>query len=505
MNQNRAPTKSVHSPPRRWRTIAVALAFVPLGAHIARAQSAPPATHAPDATPALSVRLDAAVASVRVAGAHLSVVVLDAATGNVLYDHNAAEELNPASNAKLVTAAAALSLLGADRTYTTTLHGTLAGRTVRGGIVLRGGGDPSLRTGDLFEMARQLSGRGVDRIEGGVIVDDRAFGTEHLPPAFEQQPHESAPFRASVSAASVDENDLTLHVAAGASEGAAALVTLDPPGYAELSASVTTRAAGRADIVFDTTPGPSGREAAHVSGSFPLHADAATYRRRIDNPSLATGYALRAALEAAGIRVAGPVRVDPSAAARPTLASHESAPLSALLYELGKDSNNFYAEMTLLAIGASDHPPAVTFAHASDLVRAWVRSVGIDDTGMRLRNGSGLFDANRISPRQIAEVLRATWRDPAIRDEYIAQLAVAGDDGTLEHRIQVTGADRWVRAKTGTLDDVIALSGYVLSPDPGRTLVFSCITNGIHGHQAEARRLADRIARELVSEQQRTL
>jgi D-alanyl-D-alanine carboxypeptidase/D-alanyl-D-alanine-endopeptidase (penicillin-binding protein 4) len=103
----------------------------------------------------------------------------------------------------------------------------------------------------------------------------------------------------------------------------------------------------------------------------------------------------------------------------------------------------------------------------------------------------------------ITGVLRAAWRDPAIRDEYIAQLAVAGDDGTLEHRIDVAGADRWVRAKTGTLDDAIALSGYVLSREPGRTYVFSVLANGVRGNQSEARRLADRIARELVAEQMR--
>jgi D-alanyl-D-alanine carboxypeptidase/D-alanyl-D-alanine-endopeptidase (penicillin-binding protein 4) len=257
-------------------------------------------------------------------------------------------------------------------------------------------------------------------------------------------------------------------------------------------------------VVFDASTQNAGRERVRLDGAFPLHAEPATYRRRIENPSLAAGYATRAALEAAGIHVSGNVSVDPTAADRPALASHESAPLSALLYEVGKDSNNFYAEMTLLAIGAGDHPSETTFAHAVERERAWLHSVGVDDANVQLRNGSGLFDANRVSPTQLAEVLRAALRDPAIRDEYIAQLAVGGDDGTLERRIQVAGADRWVRAKTGTLDDVIALSGYVLSPDPGRTLVFSVLANGVRGHQAEARRMADRIATELVIEQQRS-
>ncbi len=508
MNQHRTLADPARRAPvtARRAALAIALAFARLAPAPARAQNSPaPASARPvDAMPPLATRLVALTSAARLgASAHVGLVVMDAASGTVLFDQHSSDALNPASNAKLVTAAAALALLGPDHTYLTRIAGRVEGHTVRGGIVLRGGGDPSLSTGDLFVMAHQIAARGIDRVDGGVLVDDRAFGSEHVPPAFEQQPREGAPFRTGVSAASVDGNLLALRVAPGAAEGAPAIVSLDPAGYADLTGTVTTEARGPASVGFDTSPATGGRELARVSGGFPLRAEPAVYRRRIDNPSLAAGYALRAALEAAGVHVHGAVRVDPVAADRPALVAHESAPLSTLLYEVGKDSNNFYAEMTLLAIGAGDRPPAVTFAHAIDRVRAWLHSVAIDDTGMVLRNGSGLYDANRVSPRQLAEVLRVMWRDPATRDEYIAHLAVPGDDGTLEHRIHVTGADRWVRAKTGTLDDVIALSGYVLSPDPGRTLVFSFLANGVRGHQSDARRLADRVAAELVTEQQR--
>jgi D-alanyl-D-alanine carboxypeptidase/D-alanyl-D-alanine-endopeptidase (penicillin-binding protein 4) len=465
--------------------------------------SNPPSSRAATNAPPIEDRLAATIRSAHLPHARIGVSVVDASSGRVVFERDAAESFNPASNTKLVTAAVALSVLGPDHRYTTALAGRVDGRNVRGGIVLRGGGDPSLRTTDLYALARQLAARGIDRVEGGVIVDDRAFGSEHLPPAFEQQPRENAPFRAAVSAASIDENAITLHVSPALTSGANAFVTLDPPGYADLEGTIQSVTGVRATVSFDARPIANGRERVHVGGQIPLDAAPGAYRRRLENPSVACGHALRAMLEAAGIRVSGEVRVDPNVDARPVLASHESAPLSALLYEVGKDSNNFYAEMTLLAIGAADHPPSVTFTHAAEREMQWLRDQGIDTSGVILRNGSGLFDSNRLSPRVLTGVLRAAWRAPAIRDEYVAQLAVAGDDGTLAHRIDVDGAERWVRAKTGTLDDAIALSGFVLSRDAGRTYVFSVLTNGVRGSQAEARRLADRIARELVSEQMR--
>ncbi|MEI8255900.1 MAG: D-alanyl-D-alanine carboxypeptidase, partial [Deltaproteobacteria bacterium] len=181
MNQNRLRTKPVRHRPlgiARGSVLALTLAVAPLASAPARAQSAPAATaSAPPAEPAyaLATRIAALVSAARLgASAHVGLVVVDAATGTVLFDHHAGDALNPASNAKLVTAAAALALLGPDHTYVTRIAGRADGRAIRGGIVLRGGGDPSLRTGDLFEMAHQIAARGIDRVEGGVLVDDRA-------------------------------------------------------------------------------------------------------------------------------------------------------------------------------------------------------------------------------------------------------------------------------------------------------------------------------------------
>jgi serine-type D-Ala-D-Ala carboxypeptidase/endopeptidase (penicillin-binding protein 4) len=482
---------------RQWIRAAALSVAITSGAHaIAQPAPTPPAVTLPN-------RLDALVNDARFRGWRIGVFVADASTGRALYEHDADLSLNPASNAKVLTAAVALSVLGPSRRFATTLHGDLRGVTLAGPLILRGQGDPSLRASDLFELAQQLAGRGVRRIDGDVVVDDGEFGVEHLPPAFDQRPRETAPFRAAVSALSVDENALTIEARPGATDGSPAQVFVSPVGYVEVDNALTT--GGDAPTVSITSSvGDGGRERLRISGTIPRASGAVTARRRIENPSLATGHVLRAMLAAAGIRVRGTVRVAPGSSNGITrLAEHQSAPLSSLLYEVGKDSNNFYAEMMLLAISAAsarDTPGPTTFARGVERVLRWAREHGVTTDGLTVRNGSGLYDANRLSARQLTQVMRACWRDPAIREEYLAQFAVSGDDGTLRTRLRLPGHPRVVRAKTGTLDDVIALSGFVTSPDPARVVTFSFVVNGVHGRAAEARQLADDVVTRLVED-----
>jgi D-alanyl-D-alanine carboxypeptidase/D-alanyl-D-alanine-endopeptidase (penicillin-binding protein 4) len=474
---------------RRRIGVALVCAALALTGHVG-AQS-------PAAAPPLATTLTPLINPADLPGARVSVVVMEAGSGRVLYERDPDAALNPASDTKLLTASTALAVLGPDRRFTTGLYGAQSGDVVTGALVLRGDGDPSLATGDLYALARELVESGVRRVDGDLVVDDTALGSEHLPPAFEQQPGESAPFRASVGAVSIDENVLTVRVRPGAI-GGPAIVSAEPRGFVEVEGAPVTSSGATASVDIEVTTLPDGRARARVSGTFPSSTRSAAYRRRLDHPSLAAGWAMRSALEDLGVRVTGTVRVGAAPRDLAALATHRSNALSALLYEVGKESNNFYAEMTLLAIGAEGATGPVTFQRGTERVLDWCRQAGVNTRGLVLRNGSGLYDANRVSARQLAQVLRANWRRPAVRDEFVAQLAVGGGDGTLRHRLHIAGAERMVRAKTGTLDDVIALSGYVLAPDPARTLVFSFLANGVRGRAPATRQLADQIVTALV-------
>ena len=134
----------------------------------------------PAAAPPLATTLTPLIAPAVPTGARVSVIVMEAGSGRVLYERDPDAALNPASDTKLLTASTALSVLGADRRFTTGLYGTASGGAVTGSLVLRGDGDPSLSTGDLYALARELVEAGVQRVDGDLVVDDSALGAEHL-------------------------------------------------------------------------------------------------------------------------------------------------------------------------------------------------------------------------------------------------------------------------------------------------------------------------------------
>ncbi len=321
-----------------------------------------------------------------------------------------------------------------------------------GPLVLRGHGDPSLTTADLWTLAEELREEGIKRVEGDLLVDQRFFDEQTTPPAFDQQPNEWATFRAPVSALAVNENTVTLSL--------------------ELA-------------------GSGQRLAAKVSGAVSGRSHLVRYTRRVEDPTLLGGYALRAVLEQVGITVSGDVK---AGAHRGTLlASHQSEPLSQLLYSLGKASDNFYAEMIFKSLGGEGHGRPARSADGAEIVTRWLDKIGANDPGVVIKNGSGLFDSNRVTAASTALLLRAAYRDPAIQPEFVAQLAIGGVDGTLHRRFPNERMRRAVRAKTGTLDDAIALSGYVLAP-PGRgPVAFSILINNIAGKVDPARHAADKL------------
>jgi D-alanyl-D-alanine carboxypeptidase/D-alanyl-D-alanine-endopeptidase (penicillin-binding protein 4) len=216
----------------------------------------------------------------------------------------------------------------------------------------------------------------------------------------------------------------------------------------------------------------------------------------VEDPRLLAGYALKSILERSGVEVKGEVKL--GTARGHTLAKHFSQPLSSLLYALGKQSDNFYAEMVFKTLGGEGKARPARAGDAAEVVTKFLDRIGASDAGVVIKNGSGLFDANRVTSWGTVQLLRWAWRDPAVQPEYLAQLSVGGVDGTLHKRFRQELTRRRVRAKTGTLDDVIALSGYLLRDGGKGPLAFSVYFNRVGGKQDGARHAADKLV-ELVA------
>jgi serine-type D-Ala-D-Ala carboxypeptidase/endopeptidase (penicillin-binding protein 4) len=453
----------------------------------------------------LKTQLDAALAAPALAKAKVGVYAIESDTGKPVYARNETVPLNAASNVKLVTSAAALSLLGPEYRWRTTLSTVVpagatsgAGAELPGDLVLRGGGDPTLSVEDLAAMVSDLVALGVRKVHGGLVVDDRFFDMATVAPAFEQK-NESTASRAPSSAASLNYNVVAVTLIPGATAGAPARVTLEPASpYFVVSGTVTTAADGPAAPAVETKDEGGARTRITVAGRVRLGSEPRTFYRRVVHPALFAGASLRQQLERRGIIVDKPTRV----AAAPTqgqriLSTHESPPLAVVVQDLNKRSNNFMAEQVVRTLGAEIVGRPGTWDKGLDAVGRFLATAGLARGSYQMTNGSGLYDSNRFSPLQLTTVLRATARDFRLSAEFLSSLAVAGTDGTIAHRMGGTLAERYVRGKTGTLAGVSCLSGFAGSP--GHVpLIFSVLINDVP-NAAEARRVQDRVAELLVA------
>lgn len=422
-------------------------------------------------------------------GEEIGIAVVDTQTGETLYGLRAQEPRNPASNQKLVTAAAALLRLGPDYRMLTGLYGRIDNGTIAE-LVLRGYGDPSLRMSDLVELAEQLADRGVRRVQS-VRVDGTYFDGQVLPPAFEQQPEEIAPFRAAVGAVSVERNAYELRVLPGPAVDAPASVRLDAPGYFKVESSMTTSAAGGPNVIAIDKDGGEQLNLL-LRGSVPQGILGVSYRRRVPSPLHFAGHAMVEALQRAGIRTGERVTVGAPSDVPPLLTSRYSPPVAELIRALGKMSDNFTAEMLLKVLGAERARPGTSARGASVLAEV-LKEAGAPEEGLALVNGSGLFEGNQLTPEQLAMLLTFMTKKTLVWPEYLSHLAVGGVDGTLARRYGQLAHAGSVRAKTGTLNDVISLSGYVLGDAANEVIAFSILMNGVRGKQGAARQLADQI------------
>jgi D-alanyl-D-alanine carboxypeptidase/D-alanyl-D-alanine-endopeptidase (penicillin-binding protein 4) len=451
----------------------------------------------------LVARIDALVAARPELGpARVGIAVDDVATGRALYRKDGDAPFNVASNVKVVTAAAALSVLGPEYRFKTSfLADTLdTSGTVTGNLYLRATGDPGLDAAALWQMVQELRLVGVKKVTGALVIDDAFFDGATMPPDYEQKPEDAA-FRAPVGAASVDYNAVTVWVQPGPAAGAPARVATWPAqDYVVVKSTVTTVASGRTALAATAKALPAGTEIT-VAGQ--IRADdlgGENLRKRIDHPTFYVAATVRALLAQAGIRVGKDFRVAAAPRSARALVTHVSDPVAVLVREMSKYSNNFMAETLLKTMGAEDGGAPGTWAKGVAAVTAWLAATaGLEKGSYRYENGSGLYDSNRFTPAQIVRVLRVAAMDFRYGPEYMSAMAIAGADGTLARRMVGGAAERYVRAKSGTLKSVSCLSGF--AGGAGRPLAFAVLANDVPETAAAiraVRSLEDQVAELLV-------
>jgi serine-type D-Ala-D-Ala carboxypeptidase/endopeptidase (penicillin-binding protein 4) len=433
-------------------------------------------------------KLEALSTWVKTRKGELGFALRDLGSGRELVADGGAKSLNPASNQKLVTAAVALSELGPEFKFHVGVLGKLDGG-VAARLVLRGDGDPTFSYAELRGFAERLVALGLKRVSGDILVDQSAFDDKYTPPAFEQQPAEWAAFRAPVSAVSLDRNSTTLHVFP-TRPGQLARVEFEPPGYVSVQGEVRTERGKKRDHVGLTLKPHGLMLGAQVSGGIPEGDTVVHITRRIENPEIYAGVVLKRTLLNLGVDVQGEAKRGGEDETT-ELVGRDSAKLAELVQQLGKASDNFYAETLFKALGAVKRGKPGTAENAALVEAEWLKSRQLADDGLRIGNGSGLYDANRVSARTLTRLLEVAYLDPVISRAFQDQLAVGGLDGTLRTRFYALRNRRSVHAKTGTLNKVTALSGYVFGPEQQTGVAFSIMVTGTTDHAGARQRMDD--------------
>lgn len=430
--------------------------------------------------------------------------------GRLLYGRNAERLFIPASNTKLVVSIVANALLGPGFGVTTSVYGTgpIAGGVLQGDLVLYGRGDPTFSkrcyaadttiagvcdadpAAKLRGLAQQLRNIGVRVVAGELVGDGSYFDAQLVHPAWENYDL-GWWYAAPVSGLGFNDNSVDFREVAGDSVGAAVQLTLTPDIGAftlENRADVSARGARRTFDIFRTATGLGYvATGSLVAGAPPRNESAA-----VMDPNRYVALAFRRELTAVGITVRGDTRstVDSFTyhAARTTapLAEVRSRPLRDWLYPILSPSQNWFAEMTLKQLGKR-FGAGGSWAEGRAVERRFlIDSVRIDSTAFSLQDASGLATNNFVSPHAFTQLL--AWARKHSDFTAIDQaLPRSGKPGTLRDRFAGTAAAGAVRAKTGSISGVNALSGYVTRSD-GTTLVFSVMAN--HHTLGSARMIA---------------
>lgn len=471
----------------------VALLFVaaPAWAQDAPASDAPQSLTDADRE-SLERKLDKVLNVGSVARSKVGVYAVDLDTGELLAAHREDETFNPASNMKLFTAATALDVLGPGKRFYTRLNGDLEGNTVRGGLYVSAVGDPELHFEDLVKWAIELRQKGVEKIDGDVVVDEGAFGSG-LPPAFDQK-NEDAAYRPAIGAFSISFNGVAVIVEPGA-VGGEARVRLDPPNDYVMVKNTARTLSGKSRRVYVSANSAGDQTVIEVSGEIGSSASPVISRKRIETPGLFAGAALVEALEQVGIEVTGQVTLGETPNDVETLVTHESSSVAHVVYLMNKYSNNFMAEMLFRHVGIVDD--SYTDAQSGAAFVETATELGVETSQMSVKNGSGLYDGNLVTPKQVVGLLVAMDRH-RWGAEFASSLAIAGTDGTLSRRLKDDATRETLRGKTGTLNEVTALSGYMRTRS-GRRVAYSIIFNDTPIYAWRLRSAQDDIAELIAS------
>ena len=512
----KALTRLLHGASHRSRSLARWILFV-----LAVAVPAPAA--------GLAEQISEILGGEAASRAFWGIKIVELESGRTVYQHNEDKLFVLASNAKLFSTALGLVRLGPQHTYTTSVvveAPPAEDGVVPGDLILLGGGDPNLSSRvipydpdkdfeknllrPITDLAQQVVDAGIRRIEGNVVGDDTRYVWQRHPPGWSMQDGYWA-YGAPISALSFNDNMVKLRVLPGTAPRRLARVDVTPKiEYFSLdnrARTAPTRTVARG-LGFERQPGS---RKLLLWGDISIRSRGRVLSVAVDDPALFAALALHGELKRLGVTIDGAAVArhahphefpslkrlsNRKPKAYPTkLAAIQSAPLAQTLPIINKDSQNLHAEMLLCEVGYQRRGVGSFEAGLAEL-KSFLVEAGLKPQESKLQDASGLSRRNLVTPGATTQLLTYMWNSPS-REHFVPSLPVSGEDGTLDWRFARTSAKGRIRAKTGSLAHVTAISGYATALD-GRHLAFSILVNNYGVQASYIRSRVDKICVAMV-------
>ncbi|MGS0741586.1 D-alanyl-D-alanine carboxypeptidase/D-alanyl-D-alanine endopeptidase [Glaciimonas sp. GG7] len=425
----------------------------------------------------LPLSVSAALQEAGIASQNVGVYVQEAAVGGkMLAANNIDMPFNPASTMKLVTTDAALALLGPTYSWKTGAYadGRQVGATLQGDLIFKGGGDPKLVLENFWLFLRQIRAKGIRNIRGNVLLDRRMFDdSAHDPALFDGDP--LRPYNVGPDALLLNYKTLTFQFMPDPATGLIG-VAVDPPmaGYTVIPPRVGKGACGDWQGKMLATFDASG---ARFSGALPASCGDKTWYVHPYQMSSSQYFeaVFRQMWTDLGGTLSGTVKPGSAPLDARLIAEWTSATLPEVIRDINKYSNNVMARQVLLTLGADNLNVPATPERGARAIHNWLADKGIEASGLVIENGAGLSRNERISAGTMGRILTSAYQSPTM-PEFMSSMPLVGFDGTMRNRLKGQAIAGQAHIKTGTLNDVRAIAGYVLAAS-GKYYVVVCLMN----------------------------
>ncbi len=456
------------------------------------------------ANPRLPAEIEAVFTSAQVPSSAMAIVVekLDGPeAGQRLLAQNADLPMTPASVMKLLTTGAALDLLGPAFTWLTEFRVTslpVAG-VLAGPLYLVGSGAPKLSLEEFWLLLRQLRIKGVRHIQGNLIIDRTLFAlAPYDPAAFDGKPWR--PYNTGADAALINFHAVRLLLTPDEAKQQVTVLAETP--FANLRLNIRLHLVqGECGDWLEKVHVQAAGTAVELSGTYPQscgehHLDLSPFTNDTQVEGL-----FRALWEELGGTLDGTVESGVAPADSMVIAAQGSQPLAEAVRDINKFSNNVMARQLFLALSAE--PPPATYEKSTARLKAWLAARGIVAPELIIDNGAGLSRTDRLSANTLAALLRTIWKSPTM-PEMMASLPIFGVDGTMKHGGHDNGPEYCTcqglaHLKSGSIDGVRALAGYLLDRQGGRWLLVTLVN---HANAARAKQGMDRLVQWVICREQ---